>query len=73
MDKDFILSKSTQSFKQGRTTCPVCGKSFYIETVGRKSYVYKVKNREGNIRYACSHTCYKSLKETIEKSKVYRW
>lgn len=72
MGKEFVLSDNSQTFKKNQTECPICGKKFYIESVNKKEYVYKMKNRDGRIRYVCSHTCYKTLKETIEKSRFYR-
>ena len=72
VNKEFILSNDSQVFNKSQTECPVCGKKFYIESINRKVYVYKTKNRDGKVRYACSHTCYKELKETIEKARFYR-
>lgn len=72
MDIDFIVNKDKQEFKESFTNCPVCGKRFYLSNFGRKDYTYKTKNKEGLLRYACSHTCYNSLKEIVGKSKSYR-
>ena len=63
MDKQFIISVDKHIFKDGRTVCPVCGKSFYVSM--RSGYVYKKNNKNGITRYACSNSCYNKLCEAI--------
>ena len=66
MNKEFILSLEKQSFKDKYTTCPICGKTFYVSN---GKYQYKKKNKNEYTRWACSYSCYKELCEVVSNSR----
>ena len=66
MNKAFIISTERQAFKDNRTTCPICGKSFYVQL--KSSYTYKRNNKNGTVRYSCSNSCYNKLCDAIARS-----
>ena len=68
MSREFIIGTEDQTFTNGVTFCPVCGKKFYIARGYLKQYNYRKINKNKKPRYACSYSCFNKMKDEIALS-----
>lgn len=65
MTVEEIRGDISQPVEKKMYQCPICGKDIYVKF--KSNYTYRVKNKRGKVRYACSYKCFNEIKDIIEK------
>ena len=59
-----LTDDNVQIFKDHVSVCPVCGKTFCVQS--RSDYIYKIRNKKNKKRYMCSYNCLTEAKELMK-------
>lgn len=65
MTTEEITGDISQPVDKKMYQCPICGKDIYVKY--KSDYAYRIKNKCGKIRYACSYKCLNEIKKIIGK------